>query len=338
LLPANQNVDYDYPVYSSFFEPGVFLSFIFLLSFVFLAVYLFARSRRTGNVYALLASFGIIWFFLTLSVESGVIPIKDVIFEHRLYLPGVGAVIAFSSAAFYVFGLLEPKVSPLVAACVLLVVTSLPLGVAAHQRNYVWGDGVTFWEDVVKKSPGKARGHNNLGEAYNNRGLVDEAIEELEIALELKPGYAEAHTNLGIAYTKKGLLDEAEVEHLEALKIIPDYAVAHNNLGIVYAGKGELDRAVKEYKTALRLMPEDPEIHNNLGVAYASQGRTSEAMEEFKKAIRLVPHNINARYNLALAYRDKGLKEESIRELEEVLRIRPDDAKARKALESLSGH
>jgi Tfp pilus assembly protein PilF len=370
FIPINQNMDYDYPLYNTFFEPWVFFSFIFLLSIFAFAVYLFIRSRKTDNVYGLLASFGILWFFITLSVESSIIPIRDVIFEHRLYLPGVGAAVAFSSAAFYVFGLLEAKLSPLVAACVLIVVISLPLGVAANQRNYVWGDAVTFWQDIVKKSPLKARGHNNLGEAYNERGQMDNGIEELEIALRLKPGYADAHTNLGIAYGKKGLLDKAEAELLEALKLLPNLAVARNNLGIVYARKGRLNRAIEEYKTALGLKPDFAEAHNNLGNVYYKEGRMDEAIEEYNEALRLTPsyaeaHNnlgnvyykqgrmdeaieeynealrlesdlIETHFNLGLAYKRKGLNKEALKEFEKVLEISPDNEKARKMLQSIS--
>ncbi len=32
FLPVNQNLDYDYPIYRSFFSPPVFLSFLFLVS------------------------------------------------------------------------------------------------------------------------------------------------------------------------------------------------------------------------------------------------------------------------------------------------------------------
>src|SRR3990167_7117322 len=96
FLPINQNLDYDYPLSHSLFEPQTFVSFLFLSAIFVFAVYLFIRSRRTDNAHGLLISFGILWFFITLSVESSIIPIRDVIFEHRLYLPSVGIVIAFS--------------------------------------------------------------------------------------------------------------------------------------------------------------------------------------------------------------------------------------------------
>ncbi len=93
FVPVNQNLDYDYPIYHSLFTPSVFLSFVFLLSLFGLGVYLLSSShaRRMKDPelapYHRLIGFGILWFFITLSVESSFIPIVDVIFEHRVYLP-----------------------------------------------------------------------------------------------------------------------------------------------------------------------------------------------------------------------------------------------------------
>ena len=87
ILPIRQNLDYDYPIYHSFLDPAVWLSFFFLLLLVGSALYLLVKVRPSSP----LISFGILWFFLTLSIESSIIPIADVIFEHRLYLPSVGA-------------------------------------------------------------------------------------------------------------------------------------------------------------------------------------------------------------------------------------------------------
>jgi len=45
--------------------------------------------------------------------------------------------------------------------------------------------------------------HNNLGIAYNEKGMLDEAITEFERALAINSNFAEAHYNLGNAYVKK---------------------------------------------------------------------------------------------------------------------------------------
>lgn len=88
FVPTNLNLDYDWPITRNVDFPTV-LFFVMLMSLIIIAIILFRRSR--------LVSFGIIWFFLTLSVTSSFIVIYDVIFEHRLYLPSIGftIIIAF---------------------------------------------------------------------------------------------------------------------------------------------------------------------------------------------------------------------------------------------------
>jgi hypothetical protein len=83
FLPMNQNLDYDYPIARTLFQSSTFVSFVFLLALFLLAVYLLIKGYR-------LISFAIFWFFITLSIESSIIPIRDVIYEHRVYLPSVG--------------------------------------------------------------------------------------------------------------------------------------------------------------------------------------------------------------------------------------------------------
>ena len=82
FLPVNQNLDHDFPASLTFFEFSTVVSFLFLVFLVLFAMGIYKRKR--------LAAFGIFWFFLTIFVESSIIPLKNVIFEHRLYLPLFG--------------------------------------------------------------------------------------------------------------------------------------------------------------------------------------------------------------------------------------------------------
>jgi tetratricopeptide (TPR) repeat protein len=328
ILPASQSVDYDYAIYNSFFNPEILLSFFFLLLVFGFALFLFIRSHKTGNFYGLLASFGILWFFITLSVESSIFPIKDVIFEHRLYLPSVGAVTAFSTFVFYGKERLGIKVPALVFTCILLFVTAVPFSFAAYNRNLVWKDAVALWHDAVKKSPGSYLAHNNLGSAYDKHGLIDEAVEEYKEALMINPDYEKAHYNLGSAYARLGRIEEAIGEYKSALNIDPYYAEAYYNLGLAYAEQGRVDEAIGEYKSALALTPEYADIHYSLGLAYQQSGRTEQAVEAYKKALALEPDLEDAHNNLGLAYARLGRIEEAIEEYREGLRLKPDYAMA----------
>jgi hypothetical protein len=99
MLPIGQNLDYDYPVLHSFFDPQVLLSFIFLLIVIGFGVYLHFRSSFTDHALRVVA-FGIFWFFLALSIESSIIPLHP-IYEHRAYLPSVGVFSSFATLAFF---------------------------------------------------------------------------------------------------------------------------------------------------------------------------------------------------------------------------------------------
>ena len=332
FLPINQNLDYDYPLYYSFFNPQVFLSFLFLLIILALGVYLLYAKRYKLSATRLF-TFGIFWFFITLFVESSVIPIRDLINEHRLYLPGIGLVVAFMASIFSAVQFIGSRrrfalfysVPPLI---IFIAAITIVLSIAAYQRNAVWQDEMSLWENVVRKSPQKARGHNNLGIAYYKEGLKDKAIVHYQIALKLKPDYAEAYNNLGIAYYKEGLTDKAIEHYLIALKLNPDYAEIYNNIGLSYYNKGLTDMAIEHYLIALRIKPDYVEAHNNLGNAYKDKGLTAKAIEHYQIALKLNPDYAEAHMNMANDYDDKGMTAKAIEHYQIALKLKPDYAEA----------
>ncbi|MBI4690014.1 MAG: tetratricopeptide repeat protein [Nitrospirae bacterium] len=334
FFPINQNLDYNYPGYDSFLNPPIFLSFLFLLSILGLGIYLFYRSRVTMHDarymihdeqstmhasrithHALrFIAFGILWFFITLSIESSIIPIADVIFEHRLYLPSIGFIIALSTALFHIlqwaisttvrqndnaseqsssFSFL-PIALPLYCSAALIVLLSF----AAYQRNTIWKNEVSLWEDTVSKSPKNSRAHLNLGIGYRSKGLVDEAIEQYRIAVRLKPDCALSYYNLGNAFFDKGYFDRAVKQYKIAIRFKPDYAEAYNNLANAYVEIGWNDIAIEFYRTAIRFKPHCAEAYGNLANAYADKGWNDTAIEYYRAALRLNPGDKVARNNL----------------------------------------
>ncbi|MBI4690486.1 MAG: tetratricopeptide repeat protein [Nitrospirae bacterium] len=353
FLPINQNLDYDYPTYNSLLEPQVVLSFFFLLSIFGLGVYLFYRSRKNikvskgqsirvseyqsfkdsdpmtlGRSDTSFIAFGILWFFITLSVESSIIPIRDVIFEHRLYLPSVGFITAFSMIVFYYAARITHHVLRITRYAFPLVLTTvvIVLSIAAYQRNTVWKDVISLWEDVIKKSPGKARGHNNLSAGYKDKRMYDRAIEHSQIALRLKPDYLEAYINLGDSYRYKGLIDKAIIQYQSAIKINPDFGRSYSSLGTAYYEKGLFDTALEYYRIALQLPSDYPEkIHNNMGVIFKNKGVLDIAVEHFRFASILKPDYTEAHNNLGAVYEEEGLLEEAMTEYQTALHLNPDN-------------
>jgi tetratricopeptide (TPR) repeat protein len=291
VLPVNQNLDYDYPVYTTFFTPPVFLSFLLLTAILALAVYLYFTSRpASGSQQSSpggadpairIISFGTLWFFLTLSVESSLIPIADVIFEHRLYLPSVGAAAAFTTAFF----LLGKKITRSTKSTLFILsaaVLVLILGFATYQRNHVWGNTMRLWEDVLAKSPNKARPHNELAVALMDAGRVREAIPLLRRALDIAlPNYNTIY-NLGEAYLRTGQYKAAIPLLQAAINLKPDRTTPYINLVSALIQERRFSEAITILEQNLSLLGEKPETHLNLGAAYFYSGNLEAARRELE--------------------------------------------------------
>lgn len=337
LFPVRQSLDYDYPMFHSFFDPEVLLSFLLLNLILALGVYLFYRSRRTSPLVRI-AAFGIFWFFLTFSVESS-IPLADVIFEHRLYLPSVGFFIAIAVAG--AIGIKRARANRTGAVLVpaFLLVIALFAG-AAYSRNRVWQDVEAVWNDVVQKHPGNARAHCYLGEIYEENGRIDKAIEQYAIALGLKPRYGEAHSNLGGAYLASGRTDNAIEQFRIALTLDPlnstpeyYYGVVNQNLGIAYAHKGDFERAREYFQEARKFNQSAVTIYYRIGATYAAQGNSDAAEGYFQMAKKIMPDYLDVHRDLGRVYFESGLMDQARTEFEAVLLAAPNDAEARRTLE-----
>lgn len=295
VFPHGQNLDYDYPVAHTFFSLPVVAAASLLIAMLLIAMLLLARGRRSNQPCLKLIGFGILWFFVTISIESSLIPLQDVIFEHRLYLPSIGLFAAFVASLLVAVRSLNEAGGALVITALSLVV--ILLAVTAGLRNEVWKDEITLWEDVVAKSPAKARPHGSLGSAYQRRGLLDEAAAEFATAIRLDPREPASFNNLGTVYHQQKRWEEAARMYREAIKLDPANVKAHYNLGAVLSELGILGEAEAALKEAIRLKPAYDEAHNSLGIVYAKLQRHGEALAEFREATRLNPGNRQAANN-----------------------------------------
>lgn len=311
FIPINQNLDYDYPVANSLLVLPVFASFIFLALILISAVRMFSKYR--------LISFGIFWFFLTLLPESSIIPIRDVIFEHRLYLPMAGFSIFLVSIIYYIF---ENKgIKPVV---IVLLITSTCYGILAYKRNIIWEDELVLFNDTVHKSPKKARAYNSRGLAYYNRGNLIQAIFDYNKAIEIKPDFAEAYNSRGLAYDKEGNFAQAIADYTQAIKIKSNLAEAYYNRGNVFTDQGNFAQAISDYTQAIEINPNFAYAFNNRGNAYKYQKNLDQAFADYNDAVRINSNYAMAYYNRGNIYGQQGSFEKAISDYNQAIKINPN--------------
>lgn len=284
VWPVGLNIDHDIPWQDSWFNVKSLSSLTIILVIVGAGVWLKWRRKVFGAA-------GIALFFIALSVESSVIPIKDNIFEHRLYLPMIGvAFIAVEGLAWCIAkanrpgGWAETGMRRIGVAIILMLFI---FGSLTYARNGVWASALTLWSDAAEKSPKKARPLNNLGLAWEEKGRMEDAEKVYRQALVYNSDNVEVLVNLGALLGKTNRTGEALVILKRAVEIKPELTSGYVNLGNVYLMRKDFKAAEEEYRQVLARQANQAGTWASLGDALLGQGRNDDAIEAFEKAVQL---------------------------------------------------
>jgi Flp pilus assembly protein TadD len=339
VLPINQRIIYEIPLFKSLFDTPVLISFLFLSSLFVFAIVLLIRSAGRKSHSALLMSFGILWFFITLSVESSVIPIKDVIFEHRLYLPSVGFVIAFMGLVVNIIeragGESKEGKTPLKVTVAALLVVVAVFSIATYKRNAVWRDAVAFWSNSVEGAPTSANARINLGVALVEAGRREEATAHYKQVVSAYPDNLLARRNLARTLQGLGKLDEAYGHFLKVIELDPFNKVSYFNIGVLLSDMGSLVEANKYYLKALEIDSRYSDALYNHGINYMRLGAYEDAALRFQEVLVNSPLNAWAHVNLATALYKLGRIDGAISHYRKALKLEPGSEIIKGNLEEL---
>jgi Tfp pilus assembly protein PilF/ABC-type tungstate transport system substrate-binding protein len=315
--PSRLNLDHDFALSYSLTDPiTTLLAFLVILALIILAV---LTARRNP-----LLSFGILWFFGNLVIESSVIGL-ELVFEHRNYLPSMLAIMALVALVFRYS-------KPVWLAVIPLCIAGTVFTVWTFERNRVWADEITLYQDCAAKSPAKARAQNNLGVAFIRHGRLAEAVAQFHKALALKPDYGDAHYNLGSVMARQGNLEQAIYQFKESLRLDPVDIRSLNNLGVALVLLGRHREAMDYLQAALKINPSDADVHSNLGFALMKQGDPDGAVRHLSRALAIDPNHADALNNLGLVLMNQGQIEAAYRLFARALQINPNLEQARRNL------
>ena len=280
------------------FEPQVLLS----LGAIFLLVLLAWRSFRKDRIF--LFWFG--WFLISLLPVLNIVPIAILRADRYMYLSAIGF--------FYLISLSLTNIGrvryrslrlPGILFGVLLVAGSYAF--LCIERNTVWKDPVTLWEDHLRKFPHTAFAYNSIAFVYTSRDKLDLAVSYFRSGLRENPKEVSLLNGLSIVYKAKGDLKKAEELLLEASRLNPKDDCTFNNLGAIYWEEQGMEKAKIFFQKSLEMNPDNAAAHTNLGAIYFNEGRWDEAIAEWEKTIKVEPGTMPAYLNLSLVYKKRGL-------------------------------
>jgi tetratricopeptide (TPR) repeat protein len=141
---------------------------------------------------------------------------------------------------------------------------------------------------AVPERPAGPADEQSLDEIFEDfkRGVEKQSVKE----------DVDTHYNLGVAYKEMGLLDDAIAEFILTPEDEPRFIQSRYLLGLCYMEKGEYQNATREIQHALHcsesLLQEDEDtlgMHYDLGLAYQGAGNINNAISEFQIVAALDP-------------------------------------------------
>lgn len=328
------------------------------------------RGRR-DHPYLLV---GWLWYVVTVTPVIGFIQAGEQRMADRfLYVPMIGLLIIVAWGIPEGLRAYGSRLRGTLPAAAILVVVACAVTARAQVEH--WSDSVTLWQHATRVTPDSYTAFEKLGEAFRDRGQLDEskanyrkalvlaparspvyeavihnalglvltqesrmaeAIEQFATAVRLNPDFGEAQSNIGNALAAEGRFDEAVDHYLVAVRIKPDFTEAQVGLGSALLRQGHAADAIVHYRDALRVDPGLAQAHNGLGAALASAGRDAQAMEQYSEALRLKPDLPTAHLNLAILLIKRDDIPEARRHLETALSIDPAYEPARRALAAIA--
>ena len=287
LFPVGLSIDHGVKMAHGFLNIKSLLGMLFLLAIV---IYAFLMIRKEP-----LFSFGIFWIFISLLVESSILPITDPMFDQRMYLPLVGFGIAlWALVDRYVLRRKRKLLKP------VAIVVLLTLSVMTFARNGVWNSRVAIWEDVTDKYPGYLRGWMALGKMYREEPDKDiaKSIRCFEEARNIAPDNEENLVDLGFTYLEAGQEDKAlacygqlldaknKVYKIQALKVISAYN----------SGKGNFAEAEKYIRAVIAIDKTDQDAWGKLCSVFFDKKDYRRAQEIALEWLSDFPQNSNANF------------------------------------------
>jgi tetratricopeptide (TPR) repeat protein len=189
-------------------------------------------------------------------------------------------------------------------------------------------------------------------------GKTDDAMTDLNKALEIDPGYlaalekrAQVHNwnedyeraiadtsaviasdnNRPIAYYRRAYaqwgsdkLQEALADYSRALTLLPDFSAAYSERSNVLADLGRFEEAHRDIKKALEFAPEIAINHRRLAYVLETEGKYQEALAAYDKAIALDPKDGWGFEGRGWAYLALERWAEALSDCTETLRLMPN--------------
>jgi tetratricopeptide (TPR) repeat protein len=277
---------------------------------------LFLLVKKTSQPLTIL--WGSLFFLVHISLVLHIIPTGGVslLAERYTYLASVGLFVVVSWCSVSLFNRMSSIQGIRVLMLLVLMLYAGFLAVITYQRNRVWKNSLTLWNDQLRKYPTCFIAYNNRGTAKEQYGDHQGALDDFTQALTLHPHYATAYYNRGRLQDLLGNHQMAIADFDVVLALIPDHIQVLNDRGIAKSLLGDYAGAFEDLNAALSHDENFAEAYLNRGNIHIKWGNDTQALADLSHAIHLDSGLTQAYYNRAILYTKHQICDQATRDIE----------------------
>ena len=190
---------------------------------------------------------------------------------------------------------------------------------------------------AIEIDPNSADAYLNRGIAYFYLGKYDTAITDLTKAIELDPNNATAYNYRAGCYSYKRKYDIALNDYYKAIELSPNYWAAYHDMAITHYDLGEYDTAIADLTYAIAIDPTIPDAYSFRGYIYMIKKQYDKAIEDFSRNLVLEPDNEYTYLNRGICYKALGNKDAAIADFNKCIEIATNPSTIQQAQVELIG-
>jgi len=274
-------------------------------------------------------------FFLLLAPTCSVVPVRELAFEHRMYLSLAAIAVLFVLAGH---ALIERLLSASVSSRKKLFFQALPVALivfalagTTYARNAVYANYLGMWQDVTEKAPHNFVAHRLVAYALRDAHRYSEAVASLEKALSLASTMpamrcpprmlSKIQNDIGGLLVAAGRCQEAVPHYEAAARIDPHYAPTYDNLGNALK-RTDPARARHCYEKAIQLNAALVAAYNDLG-ALVMNAEPDTAYQLFQTSLSMDPKNATVHDHLGRILERRGDLSGAVEHYRQAARLEP---------------
>lgn len=161
----------------------------------------------------------------------------------------------------------------------------------AMKMQDAYASAVNAYTNAIRRNAGNPSLYLSLARLHASQNKLDEAIQAVGAALQVKSNYLDAVFLLSQVEAAKGNLADAVTAAQFATQLNPENPLLFFQLGLLQYNKADYAASADAFEKAVKLNPDYANAQYFLGLSYARLNKNADAIAQFEKLGSANPEN-----------------------------------------------